>query len=376
MIALKYNKINESNVFINILSMMRNTIFDFLLPLSKISNDSWEPRALLICCRTNGKIFGSLYRNHYYFCDNQINQGNANDVRTVRYSGSYETKSLFGRKKTNTRHLIKGVLPETTRTLIFEFEYNIQILPGALPCNLCELRMHGPYFNQPFIVGSLPNTIKILVLGDGFDQPLAPGSLPGSLTTLFLGSKFNQRLESGVLPSGLVDLEFSYSFDQPFDNGVLPESLTTLKLGYSFNQSCKNINLPDSLTRLRFGCSFNQPFEQGFFPESLVCLEFGSLFNQPIRPDSLPSKLIQLIFCRNSFFSRSLDTGNLPCNLQYLCVGIKYKKMLKSIVIPDSLRHLEIYENVLGKLQSIDLDRMIVISELVQIIKYINAIEL
>lgn len=332
-IKSKRSETNKSNIFINVISIVKNTMITFFLPKNKLSNDAKELIALMICCNDIQDVLGSLYRNHYSYLYSEINERNFNDVRNVWYDGYYKINTMFG-KKIGIRQLKAGMLPKNTKMLQFGFEYGLQILSG-----------------------SLPNTLRKLITGPTFNQPLIKGSLPCSLTCIFLGDRFDQPLEHGSLPESLTEIGFG-CFNQPLVSGVLPASLTKLTFGNSFNQPLEYGSLPGSLTEISFGREFNQPLLCGVLPASLTKLTFGMFFDQPIEPKILPCALEHLIFCHDSIFSYSL-AGVLPNSLLHLRLGSKYKNLIHTLTCPDSLKCLEICENWWLEPKCIDINNFV-----------------
>ena len=130
-----------------------------------------------------------------------------------------------------------------------------------LPRSLLNLDLTwAECFNQKIDI--LPQSLRVLYLGDYFNQPL--DKLPQSLRELYLGKYFKQSVDK--LPQFLKTLYLGEYFDQKIDN--LPQSLIKLEFGNDFNQS---INLPPFLVYLRLGWRFNKRIMK--LPRSLKRIE-------------------------------------------------------------------------------------------------------
>lgn len=105
----------------------------------------------------------------------------------------------------------------------------------GLPDNLEELYF-GTCYRQELSKIKLPNSIKILVLGEHYDCPL-PKLLPLSLKKLVLGKYFNKAINQVKFPEGLEELVLGDDFNRPIKNYVLPSTLKIFKVGYGFKRS-------------------------------------------------------------------------------------------------------------------------------------------
>ena len=94
-----------------------------------------------------------------------------------------------------------GMLPPSLVHFVTGLEYcdAPPIAAGVLPTSLACLQL-GTAFNHPFVVGSLPSSLKVLELSC-YNQPLLPGILPASLTHLLLGNEFKPPTQRWCAPS-------------------------------------------------------------------------------------------------------------------------------------------------------------------------------
>ena len=214
-------------------------------------------------------------------------------------------------------------LPDTLETLIFDERYNKPFI-HPLPKSLKVLKFEGSScFNQP--LPNLPNSLKLLKLGNDFNQPLS--NLSNSLKLLNLGFKFNQPLPN--LPNSLKYLRLGNDFNQPLPN--LPNSLKSLNLGFNFNQPLPN--LPDGLKYLKLSCSFNHYINQ--LPKSLKVFVNATFYNYIV----LPNKLKVLITYYNG---STLNLDNyLPHTITYLHIVFR-NKLSDKIYLPKTVKYFKI----------------------------------
>jgi len=134
------------------------------------------------------------------------------------------------------------LLPEKLTVLKLGTSHKLTDLNLHLSLRLTRLQL-GDLFDEPIVVGTLPERLLELIFGNTFNQKISSGVLPEGLTKLHLGFKFNQLLLPGVLPIGLTTLVFNGYFDQILSDGVLPPNLLNLEFGNGFNK----ILLPGTL---------------------------------------------------------------------------------------------------------------------------------
>jgi hypothetical protein len=176
---------------------------------------------------------------------------------------------------------LTGILPDINR-IIFPpnlnylkldlLSFNTSRLPVLSSLHhLSELHLPN-LFNCPLRSEFFPRQLRVLTFGHHFNQPFVPGLLPASIKVLsfVVQSAYNCPIHPGCLPEALEILRFGGS-NQPFTLGSLPDSLTELDFTFSNNHP---IHLPPNLIRLTFGLTFNQPLYPGFLPSKLIHLTF------------------------------------------------------------------------------------------------------
>lgn len=139
---------------------------------------------------------------------------------------------------------------------------------------IIDLHLIPPFINELIVgdacfllVGTPPNTLTHLTLGNQFDKEI---TIPNGLTHLTFGKIFNNPV---TLPDTVKFLTFGRAFNRPI---TVPSSTLHLTFGDSFNQA---ITLPNTLQILKFGMHFNQSI---VIPSSVVRLTFGAFFNYPL----------------------------------------------------------------------------------------------
>ncbi|GAM20982.1 hypothetical protein SAMD00019534_041570, partial [Acytostelium subglobosum LB1] len=250
--------------------------------------------------------------------------------------------------------IMPGVLPPSLTLAVF-FDYNQPLQHGSLPDSLTEL-LFILNFNQELLPGVLPTSLLLLNLGARFAKPLHRGVLPPNLKTLIIEEDylFKQRIDVGVLPQTLKLLKLGDGnlmlgervgphsagnvvyLDKVIAPMSLPSGITGLTLGGGFNNVLtSNDHLPDTLTELTLGRHFNYPIKT-VLPQSITKIKFGDMFNQTISPNTLPSSLISVNFGHN--FNLVIT---LPDTLRELTIGGCYDKPLN---LPPNLRTLRMYQ--------------------------------
>ncbi|EFA78540.1 hypothetical protein PPL_09192 [Heterostelium album PN500] len=251
-------------------------------------------------------------------------------------------KLVFGRDY--NQPLVIGSLPNSLETLVFGFKFNQLIQPKILPPNLKELKF-GRNFNQPFESETLPPTLRALNFGGHFNRELLPGFLPQSIKSIRFGKEFNQPIID-ILPTSLKELKFSTMFNQQVPPGILPPRLKTLKFGNNFNQPLPS--LPKSLLSLALKLNFNHPIQPGVLPESLEELKLSWLYNHKIPIGALPKSLLLLKL--GDKFNQPLERGSLPDSIKFIKFREEFNQPIDD-VLPKSLKTLVLGKNFNKPLQ-------------------------
>ncbi|KAF2077089.1 hypothetical protein CYY_001598 [Polysphondylium violaceum] len=221
-------------------------------------------------------------------------------------------------------------IPSSIRSIDFQDEYNLPLVPGIFPESLQDLVLET---DQPLGPGVLPMKLSQLVLST--IMPIAMNVLPPNLTILSLNG-FNEPLSPNVLPSSLVDLHCN-SYKHPLEVGVLPSGLKTLGLSRYDSPLSPNV-LPCSLKELNL-FSFQQSLGPNIIPSSTTKLTLNS-FNQPLVKDALPKSLIELNLPN---FNKPLDSSDvLPSTLEILRLDSYSKPFPTPVSALESLKELNI----------------------------------
>ncbi|GAM19101.1 hypothetical protein SAMD00019534_022760 [Acytostelium subglobosum LB1] len=133
------------------------------------------------------------------------------------------------------------LFPDTLTSLTISGAFNDSALIGSLPAGLTSLILSDCfYWNHPIEPGTLPSSLRKLVLNNSFNQPIREHTFPSTLEELTFGRQFNQTLE-GRLPHSLAFLFLeSSAFDQP----KLPAAYNlSISLGASFKQVIESQHL-------------------------------------------------------------------------------------------------------------------------------------
>lgn len=183
-------------------------------------------------------------------------------------------------------------------------------LPNEIKCIKCKKNplevLEYPINVKP---SKYPSNLKKIIFEQNFNQPI--DNLPNTLIEIYFSelSKFNKSLD--CLPNSLKILTLGNNYNQPIDN--LPTSLTELTLGNNYNQPLDY--LPQSMTHLTIGRNWFKYFHA------------SCKFNQPI--NNLPTSLIELIFSDESIFQKSLD--NLPNSLKKIRISGYYTGSINNL---------------------------------------------
>jgi len=299
--------------------------------------------------------------------------------------------------------------PLNLKVLILNPDYDKYItLPEQLeeficPTTACE-------FNQNII---FPSNIKLLQLGDKYNQPL--NNLPNSLETLILSNKksihpldnlpcnlktlklfdaFNSNIKLDYLPINLTYLEiiqFNYNNNSKMTINIdnLPSSLQTLKIKIGGIQIHNNSfqNLPLNLENFYIDI-YDDKLDLSYLPDNLKNLYISNCID--IQITKLPSKLETLHFT-NVLINNSNACNNivqidcLPLNLKEFSINSisdyrinsiisKFHCNNISIMLPDSIVKLKIYDSLFYNNFLIELDKIPMSCEYLDI-NIINKIE-
>ncbi|KYR02030.1 hypothetical protein DLAC_00826 [Tieghemostelium lacteum] len=231
-----------------------------------------------------------------------------------------------------------SLLPRDLEILKMGSKYDTPLVKGVFsPCtNLHTLKLYC--YNQLLQPGVLPESLKVLYLGENFERELQPGSLPQGLEKLVFSDCWNFPISPGTLPVELRELYFGENFNQELSIGVLPQNLEILELGGQFNHPLVQGCLPESLRQLDLSDQFAQDIKVGDLPTQLESLSFGSAFDNHIEPGSIP-RSIQILSFPNGFDCR-LESGSIPDTVQEISFGIRFNQPLDPGVLPQSLQIL------------------------------------
>jgi hypothetical protein len=180
-----------------------------------------------------------------------------------------------------------GVLPQSLTCLRLGDYFNQPIPPGVLPDSLTSLKF-GHKFNHPLIPGVLPHSLKFLHIGHCFNHPILPDVLPPLLEELSFGrcctytgqnkSRFNHPFLLGTFPNSLLKLSLGNEYNQPILPGLLSSTrLHTLQFGHAFNQSVEGCLFPPTLRHLEFGKAFRFPVTREMLASDLEIFRVDQL---------------------------------------------------------------------------------------------------
>ena len=258
----------------------------------------------------------------------------------------------------------------------------VVLQPHTFPPGLRSLRLPGG-FNSPIPPGSLPASLRHLVLGT-YNQPLQPGTLPTELTHLSF-DEYEHAVSADVLPSALQYLCLGYMYNMPMTRDSLPSQLRVLVLGVDWllwhswstcsEESQARLLAVESDGSIMFDLEFrtqpgqcdpdghskpvqplfDQPIDPGALPDTLLHLTLPKSFSQPLLPGALPPSLKSLLFHSKrdwhfdpgSHFNHPLLPGDLPTALELLCLPSAYNQTLVAGALPSSLTYLDAGEEEL-----------------------------
>ena len=300
--------------------------------------------------------------------------------------------------------------PLNLKVLILNSDYNKCItLPEQLEEFICPTI--GSEFNQNIII---PPNIKLLQFGDRYNQPL--NNLPNSLETLILSNKKSiHPLDN--LPCNLKTLKLLDALNSNITLDYLPINLTYLEIIQYNNIDNKltiNIdNLPSSLQTLKikiigiliYDNSFrNLPLnlenfyiddyydklDLSYLPDNLKNLYITNCTD--IQITKLPSTLEKLHFTNvrinnSNTCNNILQIDFLPLNLKEFSINsnsnsknsMKINSIISkclynniSIILPDSIVKLKIYDSLFYNNSLIELDKIPMSCEYLDINIYNN----
>lgn len=257
------------------------------------------------------------------------------------------------------RPVKKGMIPDDTKTLIFDMYFNKDIQNGSIPESVKTILFEGSFYTE-----HASNCY-------GFDQPIDDETFPKKLEVLkFMGGKFNQFLYEGIFPNTLRELELSNFFKLPIQKGVLPESLVKFRINSDYEHSLKGI-LPESLKVLILkGNLRNKEFENGEIPEGIEKLTISlHRNNNQLIPDDLIPRSVKILnlenvnrrYWKNGFFPEGLELLNLrdwvrdgeplfefkgdilPSTLKDLYMKVIGSVHFEENCIPDGLKKFHLY---------------------------------
>lgn len=257
------------------------------------------------------------------------------------------------------RPVKKGMIPDGTKTLIFDMDFNKDIQNGSIPESVKTIMFEGGFYAE--------HASEC----DGFNQPIDDKTFPKKLEVLkFMGGKFNQILYEGVFPNTLRELELSNFFKLPILKGVLPESLIKLRINSDYEHSLKGI-LPMGLKVLILKGNFLfKQFESGEIPEGIEKLTISlHRSNHRLIPDDFIPRSVKVLhlenvnrrYWKNGFFPEGLELLSLrdwardgeplfefkgdilPSTLKDLYMKVIGSMHFEENCIPDGLKKFHLY---------------------------------
>ncbi|KYQ89317.1 hypothetical protein DLAC_09976 [Tieghemostelium lacteum] len=241
--------------------------------------------------------------------------------------------------------LVKGLIPQSVTHLILGYAHNTSLGLETLPRKL-QVLCFGPNFNKPLQRGEIPPKVTSVTFGytlgvsnsDGFNKPLKEGDLPHGLLYLDLGLQYDTPLDVGSIPNTVTHLKLGDVFNKDIGEGHIPNSVIHLSLGISFNRYLWPGQIPSSVQTLIMSKMFNMELGVGTLPSSLTDLRFGTNYNHPLVPKELPQGLKKLEF--GYYFDQELHRGVLPDSLTHLIIQEKFSKTLSANRLPSKLKSL------------------------------------
>ena len=127
--------------------------------------------------------------------------------------------------------LLPNIFPHGVRTLYVGGHFNQEHLCCAnFPTSLEYLKF-GPRYNQEVTSGAFPDNLKRLWFGNEFNRDISVGVLPAQLEELKFGdgsAKFNKPFDRHVLPQTVRVLDVGNAFRFPLTRGILPSCMRQL----------------------------------------------------------------------------------------------------------------------------------------------------
>eukprot|EP01132_Coremiostelium_polycephalum_P003855 gene3855-4806_t len=220
------------------------------------------------------------------------------------------------------------VIPSTVKTLVIDeivgssdLNHDESAMLFPLPQSLTEVEFYTlsedwESNHLKLDPGSLPNSIRVLKLGD-YPFPLSePGIIPGSVVELHIGNDFNHPIEKNCIPQGVRTLSIGSAFQKQLMPGSLPQSLTSFTL---FNSKYEYLDqlfqpgiLPSTLTYLRL--------QGGVIPDGITLpssLEYLEAKITRIWKGLLPTGLKTLILIHLHPL-QEIEIGSIPDTVTYL----------------------------------------------------------
>ena len=103
---------------------------------------------------------------------------------------------------------------------------------------------------QVLAPGFLPQTTRELIFDDDFNAEIEPGVIPMGTEMVEFGMNFNQKLKPGVFPISVTCIKFGIGFVESLEN-ILPENLKILHIINKSYPHPLNI-LPSTITDFHF----------------------------------------------------------------------------------------------------------------------------
>ncbi|KAN0009872.1 hypothetical protein ACTFIU_007182 [Dictyostelium citrinum] len=214
----------------------------------------------------------------------------------------------------------KGTLPKSLKKLVLPHSYTNALDEGVLPKGLIHLEI-GSKFNDQSFTYALEglNQLEVLKFKSSslFNQRIY--SIPKSIKVLHFGEMFNQRLESIIKDCvNLKSLKLGQFFSHNLTRDILPlkgEGIVELELTIrDFHDQIPLSQLP--LTKLKCARYFNRVFEIGSLPfigGTLKSIEFFDDYTQQLLEYALPSSIESIVFHKSYF--KEFTNACLPNSL-------------------------------------------------------------
>ncbi|EGC30355.1 hypothetical protein DICPUDRAFT_83702 [Dictyostelium purpureum] len=214
-------------------------------------------------------------------------------------------------------NLKEGVLPTTLKTLkLGSFKENNE---AYFPKSITDLDFGDGCRNLKLSSYNLPPDLVKLRLGKSFNGPLLPGSLPNSLKKLILPEKYQGEIKQNTFPLSITSLKFELFDDDNPGFGIEPKR-RDLDLG-----------LLVDLKSLQFGSRFkakNAPSK--LYKFSTFSKSFSKCF------EKMPKEILSLEFLDRISNTKNLDLGLSSINVYSLVAP----SISKYISIPETVKHL------------------------------------